>query len=59
MRALGEAGIIDLGTTYRVIIDLKADEVAIIHVQLWGDTRLLDVVRTLDGVEIRRETTDG
>jgi hypothetical protein len=39
----------------RVVIDLQAGETPIVHIERYGDDRLLSVVPTLDGVEIRRE----
>lgn len=38
----------------RVVIDAQAGYYLTMHVQTIGDARLLDVVPTLDGVEIRR-----
>lgn len=38
----------------RVIIDLQVGAVPVIHVEKWGDDRLLELVRALEGVEIRR-----
>lgn len=37
----------------RVVIDLQAGQVAVIHARYFGDDRLLDVVHSLDGVEVR------
>lgn len=38
----------------RVVIDARPGYYLTMHVQTVGDSRLLDVVPTLDGVEIRR-----
>lgn len=52
--ALVEAGVIRSGEAIRrIVIDAKAGSIVVIHLERWGDARLLDVVRTLDGVEIR------
>ena len=37
----------------RVVIDIQAQQVPIIHVERFGDEQLLDVFRALDGVHIR------
>lgn len=39
----------------RVVIDLKVGEVAVLHLERYGDERLLNLVPGLDGVEIRRD----
>lgn len=49
------AGIVDQNVQ-RVVIDLQVGDVAVIHARLIGDDRLLDVVETLDGVQV---VTDG
>lgn len=36
-----------------VVIDLRAGEVAVMHVRRFGDERLLEVVETLAGIQIR------
>jgi hypothetical protein len=52
--ALVAAGIVqDLHLIRRIVIDVKAGDVVVMHVERFGDTRLLDVVRGLDGIEIR------
>lgn len=52
--ALVAAGVIRGGEDItRIVIDVKVGELVVIHVERFGDTRLLDVVRTLDGVEVR------
>lgn len=54
--ALVQAGVIRAGENIRrIVIDAQAGHVVVIHVERFGDTRLLDVVRTLDGVEVREE----
>ncbi len=45
---------IDTKRTRRVVIDLQVGEPPIVHVEAYGDTRLIDVARALEGVEIRR-----
>lgn len=51
--ALKEAGIVrDGDNVRRVIIDIQADCAVIVHVERIGDERLLNVVRTLEGIEI-------
>jgi hypothetical protein len=52
--ALCAAGLADK-TTRRVVIDIQAGHAAVVHVERWGDERLLDVVRALEGVQISRE----
>ncbi len=56
-KALVDAGVFteeDAGRVTRVVIDVQADRAVVMHVQFLGDDRLLDVVPTLAGVEIRR-----
>lgn len=51
--ALVAAGVIRAGENIRrIVIDAKAGDAVVIHLERYGDTRLLDVVRTLDGIEI-------
>lgn len=56
IEALIVSGVIegDESMVTRVIIDLKAHEVPVIHVEKVGDERLLHLVRTLDEVRIER-----
>jgi hypothetical protein len=42
----------------RVVIDLQAGKPAIIHVEKYGDERLIEVFRALEGVEIRHEPAE-
>jgi hypothetical protein len=53
-KALADAGVIhDEQTIRRIVIDINADDaVVVMHIERWGDERLLDVSRTLDGIEI-------
>ncbi len=52
--ALVAAGVIRDGEHYlRIIIDARAGNPVIIHAERYGDERLLDVARTLDGAEVR------
>jgi hypothetical protein len=41
----------------RIVIDAKMNDVVVIHVERVGDTRLLDVMPTLAGIEIRTTPT--
>ena len=53
-KALHAAGIVpDPNTIRRVVIDLQAGQVAVLHLELLADVRILDVVPTLAGVEVR------
>ena len=52
--ALVEAGVVRDGESIRrIVIDAQAGHVVVMHVERFGDMRLLDVVRTLGGIEIR------
>lgn len=53
--ALVAAGVIpEADSVQRIVIDVKdAGEPVIIHIERIGDERLLDVVRHLDGIEVR------
>jgi hypothetical protein len=51
--ALVEAGVIRDGENIRrVVIDAQAQHAVVMYVERWGDDRLLDVVPTLEGIEI-------
>lgn len=52
--ALREAGIADLYTR-RVVIDIQTGRPPVVHIERFGDTNLLQVIRALEGVEIKRE----
>jgi hypothetical protein len=55
-KALVEAGVFrEDEAIRRVVIDAQAEPhgAVVMYVERWGDTRLLDVATTLDGVEIR------
>ncbi len=54
-QALVDAGVVcGDDSIYRVVIDVDPKNPAVvIYVERWGDERLLNVVTTLDGVEIR------
>ncbi len=52
--ALKQAGIIrENDYVRRVIIDINAADAVVVYIERYGDERLLDVIRTLDGAEIR------
>lgn len=52
-KALVAAGVIRDGERIRrLVIDAKAWEPVVIHVERFGDERLLDVVRSLEGIEV-------
>jgi hypothetical protein len=57
-KVLAETGLFDNTSgdlVSRVVIDLKATDVPVIHVEFIGDERLLKVTKTLEGIEISRE----
>lgn len=57
--ALVRAGVIRADEfIHRIVIDAKAGHAVVIHVERVGDDRLLDVVQTLDGIEIRETRRD-
>jgi hypothetical protein len=41
----------------RIVIDALFDDVLIVHVEMLGDKGMLNVVPTLEGVEITREAS--
>lgn len=51
LRAIG----IDTDNARRVVIDIQAGEVPVIHVELIDTENLISVIRTLGGVEITRK----
>ena len=52
--ALEDAGISDANTR-RVVIDIRYGHVPVVHIERWGDDKLLSVVQTLGGVQITRD----
>ena len=55
--ALTEAGIIrENDYVRRVIIDINVTDAVVIHVERYGDERLLDVIRGMGGAVIRTGT---
>lgn len=53
LEALADAGVIQRGEhVRRVVIDAQVGHGLILHVQRFGDKRILSVVPTLEGVEI-------
>jgi len=54
--ALKDAGIVNDGDyVRRVIIDIDVSKAVVVYVERYGDERLLDIMRIMDGAEIRRE----
>ncbi len=56
-KAMAETGMFDFtdgNAVRRVVIDLHAGSVPVVHVELHGDERLLDVVPSLAGVQVKR-----
>ena len=54
LNALAAAGILsDRDHIHRVVLDLRVGHVAQLYVERYGDDRLLDLVRTVDGIEVR------
>jgi hypothetical protein len=52
-QALARAGVIrDIHRVRRVVVDAEAGSTVRVYIERYGDERLLDVVPTLDGVEI-------
>jgi hypothetical protein len=55
-RYLIEAGVIGADDRVRhVVIDARHGHTVAVHVEFIGDRRLLSVVRSLNGVEVRRD----
>ena len=55
LEALGAAGIITADMRVRrVVIDAKIGDFVVMHVECYGDERLIEIVPALTGVEIRR-----
>lgn len=59
-KALIDAGIVPAdGTVRRLVIDVDVDKAAVImHMERYGDQRMLQVVQALEGVEIREVDRD-
>jgi len=56
IEALLESGVITRDEfVRRVVIDVSYDDAVVMHVERYGDSRLLEVIPALTGVEIRRE----
>lgn len=58
VKQLKELGIID-DNTRRVIIDAQVGHIIKIHLEKFGDERLLNLVHTMDGIEILAEIPIG
>jgi hypothetical protein len=54
MAATGAFDFADGNTVRRVVIDLRAGSLPVVHVELHGDERLLDVVPSLVGVQVKK-----
>lgn len=55
LAAIDNLGVGDHRTIRRLVIDLQAGTPPVVHVEHYGDERILDVVRALEGVQIQRE----
>lgn len=56
IEALLESGVIAKDERVRrIVIDASATEAVVMYVERYGDSRLLEVIPALTGVEIRRE----
>lgn len=54
IQALLDAGVVSReDRVRRLVVDAHADGSVVLYVERYGDERLLDVVTTLDGVQIR------
>lgn len=49
----------DVSRVRRVVIDFRSGEPPIVHIERFGDERLLDVMRAFDGVVISRIEGEG
>jgi hypothetical protein len=54
LEALVTAGIADR-LTRRVVIDIQEEHVPVIYIERYGDRQLINVIQTLNGIEIARE----
>lgn len=54
-KALQDAGIVDDGHICRVVIDAQSGHALMVHVEYFGDEKILNVVRVLDGIEIHTQ----
>lgn len=53
-RALVDAGVLqEDDSVTRIVIDAQVGSIVTLYVERWADERLLQVVPTLDGIEIR------
>jgi hypothetical protein len=53
-KALVDAGVIRADEWYRrIVIDVQIDSVVVMYLERFGDDRMLQVIQTLEGVEIR------
>lgn len=55
VEALRDALGIDPHMVQRVVIDIHAGHAPIIHIEQLGDEKLINVIRSLGGVEIERK----
>lgn len=58
-KALIAAGVVREGEIIRrIVIDAQAGHTVVMHIERFADTRMLDVIPTLEGVEIREGGSD-
>lgn len=57
--ALGDALGVDITTVRRVVIDIEANHVPVVHIEQYGDEKLINVVRALEGVQVERVRGQG
>lgn len=46
---------IDAKNARRVVIDIEAGCMPVVHVEMFGSDKVIDVIRTLSGIEIERK----
>lgn len=54
LEPLAELVGVDLSSVKRIVIDIKSGDIPIVHVEQYGDERLLRVVSALTEVQIER-----
>lgn len=57
LAALADLAGIEAGMIRRIVIDIQAGDVPMIHIERFGDDKLLRVVRALDGIQITTSDT--
>ncbi len=55
IEALQESGVVPKGEIHRVVVEAGSEDGVLIFIQRYGDTRLIEAIPALAGVEVHDE----